>query len=120
MRGYIHLNKNIPTFGAYGDIMIRDRKMYVVKTPYAIASGLAHERTLILPSGDPVPDWLVPIGTLERVEAEKVAVGYEFDLRTNDLVVLEEQNPTGGERHTFTAYRWERDEHEREVVLVRP
>jgi hypothetical protein len=27
MRGYIDLNRNIPTFGAYGVIMIRDRKI---------------------------------------------------------------------------------------------
>jgi hypothetical protein len=40
MRGYIHLNCNIPTFGAYGDIMISDRKMYVVRTPYHIAEGM--------------------------------------------------------------------------------
>lgn len=105
MRGYVHLNKNIPTFGAYGDIKIRDRKMYVVRTPYDIANGLAGQRTLVLPASDRVPEGMVAVGELERVEAAKVAVGYEFDLRTNELVVLEEDNPSGGERHTFTAYR---------------
>ena len=50
MRGYIHKNKSLRTFGAYGDIMIRDRKMYVVKTPYALADGLAGQRTLIIPA----------------------------------------------------------------------
>lgn len=105
MQGYIHLNRNIPTFGAYGDIMIRDRKMYVVRTPYDIASGLAQHRTLILPAGEQAPAGLVAVGQLERVEAEKIAVGYEFDLRTNEIVVLEEDNPTGGQTHTFTAYR---------------
>jgi hypothetical protein len=105
MQGYVHLNRNIPTFGAYGDIMIRDRKMYVVRTPYDIASGLAGQRTLILPGVEPPPDWLVAVGELERVEAARIAVGYEFDLRTNELVVLEADNPAGGQRHTFTAYR---------------
>jgi hypothetical protein len=114
---YIHENKSLKTFGAYGDIMIRDRKMYVVKTPYAIADGLAGRRTLILPAGDPVPDGLVAVGTVERVEAKQVAVGYEFNLRTNELRVLEEDNPTGGQRHTFTAYRLSGEE-EAPVTLV--
>ncbi len=30
---YVHKNINIKGFGSYGDIMIRDRKMYVVPTP---------------------------------------------------------------------------------------
>jgi hypothetical protein len=105
MREYVHKNKSLKTFGSYGDIMIRDRKMYVVKTPYAIAAGLAGHRTLILPAGDPVPEGLDLVGMLERVEADRVAVGYEFDLRTNELRVLEEANATGGTRHTFAAYR---------------
>lgn len=104
-RNYVHENKSFKTFGGYGDIMIRDRKMYVVKTPYAIADGLAGQRTLILPAADPVPEGLVAVGTVERVEAAQVAVGYRFDLRTNELDVLEEDNPTGGQVHTFAAYR---------------
>jgi len=76
-----------------------------VRTPYAIASGLAGNRTLIIPSGEEKPDGLVPVGQVERVEAEEIAVGYESDLRTNDLRVIEAENPTGGTRHTFTAYR---------------
>ena len=32
---YVHHNKSIRGFGSYGDIMIRDRKMYVAPTPYA-------------------------------------------------------------------------------------
>jgi hypothetical protein len=97
----------VPTFGAYGDIMIRDRKMYVVRTPYDIAEGIVAQRTLILASGDPAPDGLVAVGNLTRIEAERIPVGYEFDLRTNELSVIEEENPTGGTRHTFTAYRVE-------------
>jgi hypothetical protein len=68
MRGYIHLNRNIPTFGAYGDIMIRDRKMYVVRTPYDIAEGMVDRRTFILPSGDPAPEGLVAVGDMTRTE----------------------------------------------------
>lgn len=47
---YVHKNKNIRGFGSYGDIMIRDRKMYVAPTPFAVADGLTGTRTLIIPS----------------------------------------------------------------------
>ena len=31
---YVHKNKSVKGFGSYGDIMIRDRKMYVAPTPF--------------------------------------------------------------------------------------
>ena len=46
---YTHKNKSIKGFGSYGDIMIRDRKMYVVPTPFHLVEGVAHRQTLILP-----------------------------------------------------------------------
>lgn len=46
---YVHKNRNVKGFGSYGDIMIRDRKMYVAPTPFGLASGVAHLQTLILP-----------------------------------------------------------------------
>jgi len=104
-RDYVHRNQNVPNFGAYGDIMIRDRKMYVVRTPYAIAHGLAGQRTLILPSGSDVPDGFRAVGTLKRHEADEVAVGYEFDLKLAELRTISERNPNAGRLHTFTAYR---------------
>lgn len=104
-RGYVHRNRSFRTFGGYGDIMIRDRKMYVVRTPYDIAEGLAGQRTLILPAEEPFPDELVRVGEFTRVEAEKVAVGYTFDLTTNEITVIDQANPTAGKRHTFAAYR---------------
>lgn len=105
VRDYVHRNDNVPNFGAYGDIMIRDRKMYVVRTPYAIAAGLAGQRTLVLPAGWEVPDGFKAVGSVERREAEDVAVGYEFDLKASQLHVLSESNPNAGRPHTFTAYR---------------
>lgn len=104
-RDYEHVNDNVPNFGAYGDIMIRDRKMYVVRTPYALADGLAGQRTLILPSGWDVPDAFKAVGMVERCEAKETAVGYKFDLRTSQLHVVSEPNPNAGRAHTFTAYR---------------
>lgn len=116
-RGYVHKNRSFRTFGGYGDIMIRDRKMYVVRTPYDIAEGLVGHRTLIVPAGEQVPDELTRVGELTRVEADNVAVGYTFDLRTNEIVVIEEANPTASKRHTFAAYRVPGDEEATEVRL---
>jgi hypothetical protein len=104
-RDYVHRNQNVPNFGAYGDIMIRDRKMYVVRTPYALAAGLDGRRTLILPSGSDVPNGFQAVGTLKRQEADEVAVGYEFDLKQAKLRTISERNPNAGRLHTFTAYR---------------
>ena len=47
---YVHENKSVRGFGSYGDILIRDRKMYVVPTPFRIVDGAAHQQTLILPA----------------------------------------------------------------------
>ncbi len=43
----VHKNKNFRGFGSYGDILVRDRKMYVAPTPFALTEGTAHHRTLI-------------------------------------------------------------------------
>jgi hypothetical protein len=104
-RGYVHRNDNVPNFGAYGDVMIRDRKMYTPRTPHALADGLAGRRTLILPSGSDVPAGFQPVGTLERREADEIAVRYEFDLKQARLRTISERNPNAGKLHAFTAYR---------------
>lgn len=117
-RGYVHRNRSFRTFGGYGDIMIRDRKMYVVRTPYDIAEGLAGERTLVVPGGERVPDSLVKVGEFTRVEADRVAVGYTFDLTTSEITVIDESNPTAGKRHTFAAYRVRGGEGAAEVRLA--
>lgn len=46
---YVHKNKSVKGFGTYGDIMIRDRKMYVAPTPFALTEGTTGLMTLILP-----------------------------------------------------------------------
>lgn len=104
-RGYVHKNRSFRTFGGYGDILIRDRKMYVVRTPYDIADGISGHRTLIVPAGDSVPDGLARVGEFTRVEADKIAVGYTFDLTTNEIRVIDRPNPTAAKEHTFAAYR---------------
>lgn len=102
---YIHKNKSIKGFGVYGDIMIRDRKMYVVPTPFRLAEGLAHHQTLILPSNIKLKNGYVSVGELRRKEASQVIVGYLFNLKTNEIVPNKLPNPNAGKEHVFQAWR---------------
>lgn len=103
---YVHKNRSFRGFGTYGDILVRDRKMYVVPTPFALTEGTAGLSTLIVPydiemtSAD-----LVNVGELERVEVEHVVTSYEFNLETNELVRHMSPNPKAGLVHRFNAYR---------------
>lgn len=102
---YVHKNRSVKGFGSYGDIAIRDRKMYVVPTPFAIASGLNAMRTLILPSEYEVPDGFIKVGDLVRKEAEHLVVAYSFDLTTTEIEGRTVKNPNAGREHLFAAYR---------------
>jgi len=102
---YVHKNKSIKGFGTYGDIMIRDRKMYVAPTPFALASGTTGHQTLILPKGMPADKRVVGVGDLTRVEAEKLVLGYSFDLKNNVLKPELAANPGAGTKHEFSAFR---------------
>jgi hypothetical protein len=106
---YVHQNKSFRGFGTYGDILVRDRKMYVCPTPFALADGTAHRRTLILPHDYEVDAELVEVGTLTRCEVDQMVVAYRFDLRTNELATTQVPNPTAGRKHIFKAYRMEGD-----------
>ena len=102
---YVHENKHITGFGSYGDVMIRDRKMYVAPTPFALTDGTAGQRSLILPSDVEVDERLESCGELVRVEADQLLVGYSADLRENTLAPTYVNNPSAGLEHRFTAYR---------------
>jgi len=103
---YVHKNRSIKGFGSYGDIMIRDRKMYVAPTPFALTTGTTGQQTLILPkSGGASDDRLVKVGDLTRVETEKFVIGYSFDLKKNEIRAELVDNPGAGNKHEFTAYR---------------
>lgn len=106
---YIHKNKSFQGFGSYGDIQVRDRKMYVVPTPFELVEGSAHHRTLILPADLPVDDEHFEIATLTRREVDNLIVAYNFDLRTNQLARTQAPNPNAGLAHAFKAYRLEGD-----------
>jgi hypothetical protein len=102
---YRHKNKNVKGFGSYGDIMIRDRKMYVVPTPFHLVEGSAHHHTLILPADAGAPEGFTKVGDLRRVEAPQLIIGYTFNLQTNELTPEKVPNPGAGREHLFTAWR---------------
>jgi hypothetical protein len=102
---YVHKNKSVKGFGSYGDIMIRDRKMYVVPTPFALTTGTIGTKTLIVPEGFPTDERFSQVGELVRVEANELVLGYSFDLRNNTLAAEKVSNPNAGQEHRFVAYR---------------
>ncbi len=102
---YVHKNKSVRGFGSYGDIMIRDRKMYVAPTPFALTKNTEGQITFILPLDYVNDDRLVKRGQLVRVESEQLVVGYEFNLETNELSAQFRPNPAAGTEHRFVAYR---------------
>jgi hypothetical protein len=102
---YTHDNKSVRGFGSYGDILIRDRKMYVVPTPFRIVDGVAHQQTLILPSEVDPGRGFVSVGELCRRETDHLIVGYSFDLKTNEIVPKTIPNPGAGTEHCFRAWR---------------
>jgi len=102
---YVHENKSAKGFGSYGDILIRDRKMYVVPTPYRLVDGIAHKQTLILPAGVDPGTGFFRVGELSRTEAPELIIGYSFNLQTNELVPQKVPNPGAGAEHCFTAWR---------------
>lgn len=106
---YVHKNRSVRGFGSYGDLMIRDRKMYVVPTPFRLINGAAHHRTLILPSDADAPKDFVEVGRLTRTEAANLVVAYSFDLQTNEIVPKEVKNKAAGKEHLFRAWRLEGD-----------
>jgi hypothetical protein len=92
-------------FGTYGDIMIRDRKMYVAPTPFALTEGTTGLMTLIVPESIKSRSGFQKVGRLNRIEADTLVVGYSFDLRTNELQAERVANPSAGTTHRFIAYR---------------
>jgi hypothetical protein len=84
---YVHENKSVRGFGSYGDVLIRDRKMYVVPTPFRLVEGVAHRQTLSLPADTPASRDYRDVGELRRRETSDLIVGYSFDLQTNELVL---------------------------------
>lgn len=91
--------------GSDGDILLRDRKMYVAPTPFALLEGVERQITLILPASWPQPNAATAIGQFTRTEAKQLMTGYQFNLKTNELTATDTKNPSAGTQHKFVAYR---------------
>lgn len=115
---YIHENKSLRGFGSYGDIMIRDRKMYVAPTPFGLLEGVAHHRTLIVRQDMQLEDKYVQVGEIIRRETNRLLIAYSFDLKKNSISAKWVDNPTSGREHYFRAYRLRGDPTEK--VSLRP
>lgn len=102
---YVHENKSFRGFGSYGDLLVRDRKMYVAPTPFALATGTTGQATLIVPDELAHHGRLERVGELSRSEAVNMVVGYTFDLLANELTPMFAPNPSAGKQHQFAAYR---------------
>lgn len=102
---YIHENKSFRGFGSYGDLLVRDRKMYVAPTPFALTNGTTGQATLIVPEEVMLNDRLQEVGKPIRTETASIVIGYSFDLQKNELTPKLAPNPSAGEEHRFTAYR---------------
>lgn len=102
---YVHKNRHVKGFGSYGDILIRDRKMYVVPTPFALTEGTTGLITLITPRDLEVDTRFHKVGELTRVEAAEIVISYSFDLQTNAIAAAKVANPGAGTAHEFCAYR---------------
>ena len=98
-------NRSILGYGSYGDLLVRDRKMYVFPLPFYTTTGTAGNRTLILPDDAPPDTRLECVGELVRQEVEQLLAGYRFDFRTNTLTPEFVTNPQAGREHKFRAYR---------------
>lgn len=98
---YIHENKSFRGFGSYGDILVRDRKMYVAPTPFGLLDGVDRQVTLILLANEHIDDRFRRVGDIERIETQKLVTKYTFDMKTNNLTTSVEDNPTAGTVHRF-------------------
>ncbi len=103
---YVHKNKSFRGFGSYGDLLVRDRKMYVAPTPFALTKGTTGQHTLIIPAAYNIVDPRIDdVGDIVRVEADNLVVEYSFDLVSNELTPRLVPNPHAGKEHHFKAYR---------------
>lgn len=117
--GFAADNKSMRVLGSFGDILLRDRKMYVPYTPYRLLSNLRGYCTLVLPEADAFPgNGYAEVGRFSRFEANSVLVGYRADLKANSLVGEFEENENANREHRFVAYRSTLDTETPRVELV--
>ncbi|MGV3713248.1 hypothetical protein [Pseudolysinimonas sp.] len=115
--GFDAKNTSMRVVGSFGDVLLRDRKMYVAYTPYSLLTNVYDACTLVLPTGWPGrPDDVHAVGAFSRTEHANILVGYEADLRENTLEGKFEPNPQAGRVHGYEA--WALSPRELEVGLA--
>ena len=85
--------------------MIRDRKMYVAPTPFALTEGTTGALSLIIPADLELDDRYKVVGELTRIETDELVIGYQFDLMENQISTTTIENPSKGKEHSFKACR---------------
>jgi hypothetical protein len=106
---YAHLNTSIPAFGSFGDIAIRDRKMYVIPTPYSLVGPVLDENfSLIVPVNClPITPTFVEKKRIVRCGTPIRPISYTFDLQYNQMSV-ETRSNTKISKYEFSLYQIER------------
>jgi hypothetical protein len=105
---YVADNKSMRVVGSYGDVLLRDRKMYVAYTPYRLLANTKDRCTLVTPADWPNPPTDIrEVGAFTRVEADEILIGYEADLRENTLTGKFEPNPNARRPHAFRAWTYD-------------
>ncbi|MEP0778137.1 hypothetical protein NDI39_10980 [Microcoleus sp. ZQ-A2] len=79
--------------------------MYISPTPYGLISGADRQITLILPEDYPPHAQLEAVGQLTRIEADRLVIGYSFNMMNNELTPEFRDNPSAGKINAFVAYR---------------
>lgn len=114
---YTHKNLSVKGFGSYGDILIRDRKMYVPPTPYAIWPGLESHVTLIVPDfysidrlceiypQEKLQDRFIEVAKIPRVEVSEKIIAYRVNLYEGTVDSYKERNPKASKEYSFRAIR---------------
>lgn len=103
-------NSSLKDYGSYGDMMIRNRQMFVPPTPWKIVEGLEGKMSLIVPEdhaleeGDPHYEEFVKISEVNRVETKELVSSYNVDLINNTITENHVPNPTAGKKHKFLIY----------------
>jgi hypothetical protein len=90
--------------GVVRGITVRSRSI-VAPTPFALASGLDRQVTLIDLESRSFSAALHSAGSLVRVETQDLIASYVFDLTTNNIEGQKVPNPDSGKQHQFKAYR---------------
>jgi hypothetical protein len=97
--------------------MIRDRKMYVAPTPFALTTGTTGLKTLIVPEEFENDSRYKEVGKLVRIETDLITIGYNYNLKNNEITPIKTINPNVGREHHFKAIRL-RDDSNKPVALA--